>query len=132
VRLYSDTGSAAAAAGAAAGDADDAFGDDAYAAQAPPLCSCATLLPNQFSGLQALWLERVTLPASFLPRVLPALSGSLESLALLHVVGTQQEELGCLGALTAVTSLRLIPADHDLGGLEPLLTMRHLKKLSLK
>jgi hypothetical protein len=130
-RSCSDTGSAAAA-GAAAGDADDAFGDEAYATNAPPLCSCAAVLPGHFSGLQALWLERVTLPASFLPRVLPALSASLESLALLHVGGTQQEELGSLSALTAVTSLRLIPADHDLGGLEPLMSMRHLKKLSIK
>jgi hypothetical protein len=75
---------------------------------------------------------QVTLPATFLSRVLPALSSSLESLALLHVCGTQQEDMASLGQLTAVTSLRLIPSDHDLGGLEPLLAMKHLKKLSLK
>lgn len=75
---------------------------------------------------------QVTLPASFLPRVLPALSASLESLALLHVAGTQAEDMGSLGALTSLTSLRLIPSDHDVGGLQPLLAMKHLKKLGIK
>lgn len=75
---------------------------------------------------------QVMLPASFLSRVLPALSTSLESLALLHVCGTQPEDMASLEELTAVTSLRLIPSDHDVGGLEPLLAMKHLKKLSIK
>jgi hypothetical protein len=37
-----------------------------------------------------------------------------------------------LSALTGVTSLRVIPSDHDVGGLEPLLRMKHIKKLSIK
>lgn len=56
----------------------------------------------------------------------------MESLALLHVGGTQADDMTSLEALTALTSLRLIPLDHDVGGLEPLLPMKHLKKLGLK
>lgn len=82
--------------------------------------------------MQALWLEHVTLPASFLPRVLPPLGPTLESLALLHVSGTAPDDMTSLAALTALTSLRLVPSDHDVGGLEPLLAMKHLKKLNIK
>ena len=99
---------------------------------APPVCSCASVLPSHFSSLQALWFEHVSLPPSFLPRVLPVVSGSLESLALLHVSGTVSEDMASLSSLSALTSLRLIPSDHDVGGLEPLLRMKHLKKLSIK
>lgn len=67
-----------------------------------------------------------------MPRVLPALSTRLESLALLHVTGTQPEDMASLSSVTALTSLRFIPSDHDVGGLEPLTGMKHLKKLNLK
>jgi len=136
---YSDDGSSAV------GAADGTAGDELQSCQSsglqisqqglaaePQLCSCSTVLPAHFSGLQALWFEHVTLPATWVSRVLPVLATSLESLALLHVSGTAPEEMGSLSSLTALTSLRLIPSDHDVGGLEPLLTMRHLKKLSIK
>lgn len=122
-----DDDAAAAAAAAAAGG-----GSGAHMVAGPPQCSCASVLPRQFSGLQALWLEHVSLPPSFLPRVLPVLASSLESLALLHVAGTVPEDMTSLGSLSALTSLRLIPSDHDVGGLEPMLKMKHLKKLSMK
>ena len=115
--------------GAAAAGADV---DSAAALLAPPVCSCASALPAHFASLQALWFEHVTLPAFFMPRVLPLLGTSLESLAMLHVRGTQPEDMPSLSALTGVTSLRLIPSDHDVGGLEPLLRMKHIKKLSIK
>jgi hypothetical protein len=64
--------------------------------------------------------------------VLPPLASSLESLALLHVSGTRPADMASLAGLTMLTSLRLIPSDHDVGGLEPLLGMRHLKKLNMR
>jgi hypothetical protein len=136
-----DAAAAAAAERAAAAAADAAGSDDAAGGgrdqrqqlQLPQqLCSCAARLPLHFGQLQALWLEHVTLPAAILPRVLPPLSGTLESLALLHVSGTRPGDMASLAALTSLTSLRLVPADHDVGGLEPLTHLRHLKKLSIR
>lgn len=55
----SDDGSAAggAAGAAAAGDGEEG---SAASLLSPPLCSCAAVLPAQFSSLQALWLEHVS------------------------------------------------------------------------
>jgi hypothetical protein len=54
-------------------------------------------------------------------------------LLLLQVSGTSQAELSLtLPGLTSLTSLRLLPADHALGGLGQLVPLKHLKKLNIK
>ncbi|KAF6254274.1 hypothetical protein COO60DRAFT_335956 [Scenedesmus sp. NREL 46B-D3] len=101
--------------------------------QLPGVCSCVARAVSHFSQLQSLWLQRCRLPRNLLAAALPAAAHSLESLVLLQVSGTSQAELALtLPGLTSLTSLRLIPADHELGGLAPLLALRHLKKLSIR
>jgi hypothetical protein len=54
-------------------------------------------------------------------------------LLLLQVSGTSQAELTLvLPGLTTLTSLRLIPIDHGLGGLGQVAGLKHLKKLNVK
>ncbi|WIA21335.1 hypothetical protein OEZ85_000562 [Tetradesmus obliquus] len=97
------------------------------------LCTCVARAAEHFSGLQALWLEQVSLPRNLLAAGLTAAAASLESLALLQVSGTSQAELSLtLPGLTGLTSLRLLPSEHGLGGLGQLLPLRHLKKLNVK
>uniref|UniRef100_A0A383VCX0 F-box domain-containing protein n=1 Tax=Tetradesmus obliquus TaxID=3088 RepID=A0A383VCX0_TETOB len=123
----------AAVVAAAAAGSKAAAGTVAVLPQLPQLCTCVARAAAHFSGLQALWLEQVSLPRNLLAAGLTAAAASLESLALLQVSGTSQAELSLtLPGLTGLTSLRLLPSEHGLGGLGQLLPLRHLKKLNVK
>lgn len=100
---------------------------------AAAVCASWCRVASQFSSLQALWLEHCTLPCNFVAACLPAAAPHLESLGLLHVHGTCPAELAStLSGLSGLTSLRLIPADHGLGGLGQLVALKHLKKLNIR
>jgi hypothetical protein len=102
----------------------------------PTVPSDSFLLPSprmaaHFADLHSLRLQCTTLPRALLPTCAPVLADKLHSLSLVDVDGSSLEDLQCLSQLTALSTLRLLPQGHGIGGLDKLVPLR-LKQLKLR
>lgn len=88
-------------------------------------------MAEHFSDLHSLRLHLCTLPPGLLPACAPTLSEKLHSLSLVDTLGSTLEDLGVIGQLTALSTLRVLPQGHGVGGLGKLLPLK-LKQLKMR